>query len=81
MTMKPTAINTTEIIKRKQKLAHLRLLALQHGFPSLKALASHLGITYEHLRNVIIGERDSKALKRRLIELLGDEVRVLFEEE
>ncbi len=78
MTMKPTAVNTTEIIKRRERLAYLRLLALRHGFPSLKALAKELGITYDHLRAVIIGTRHSRSLQNRLIELLGEEVKVLF---
>jgi len=61
------------------RLAYIRLLAAKKGIRTLKELASRLGVSYQHFYSVIIGQRDSKALKRRLIELLGDEVRVLFE--
>ncbi len=77
--MNMSGINITDKSIKKEKLTFLKLLALRKGFSSLKELATHLNVTYWHLYKVIIGERQSRALQKRLIELLGEEVKVLFE--
>ena len=77
--MNVSDMNITDKSIKRARLTYVKFLALRAGFNSLKELSSALGVTYWHLYKVISGERDSKALKRRLIELLGDEVRVLFE--
>ncbi len=63
------------------RLAYVRLLAAKKGIKTLKKLASLLGVSYQHFYAVITGERRSKALQKRLVELLGGEVKVLFERE
>ena len=63
----------------KEKTQFVRFLALRRGFPSLRALAEACGVTYEHLRYVILGERESRVLKQKLIRFLGPEVREVWE--
>ncbi len=66
-------------LSSKEKTQYVRFLALRKGFPSLRALAKACGVTYEHLRYVILGRRESRVLKQKLVDLLGPEVLEVLE--
>ena len=66
-------------IKRIRKTTRLKVLALEAGFSSLKELAEACGVKYQHLYKVIVGERDSEALRQKLVSLLGPEVLEVFD--
>lgn len=57
-------------LDRVQKLNEFRLRVQKAGFPTLKSFAEFMGISYHHLREVVLGNRKSKKLMQKIEEKL-----------
>lgn len=57
-------------LKRVRKLNEFRLKIQKAGFPTLKSLSEYLDVSYHHLTEVILGNRKSKRLMKRIKEVI-----------
>ncbi len=59
-------------LERVKKLNEFRLKIQKAGFPTLKSLSDYLGISYHHLTEVLLGNRKSKRLMKKISEVMKD---------
>jgi|Deesub1362A_J573_1020465.scaffolds.fasta_scaffold00025_12 hypothetical protein len=57
-------------LERVKKLNEFRLKIQKAGFPTLKSLSDYLGVSYHHLTEVLLGNRKSRRLMKRIKEAI-----------